>query len=34
MMAVIGGLLTVESASGQYTRVTIELPETAWNSWE
>lgn len=34
MMAVIGGLLTVASAPGQYTRVTLEMPETAWNSWE
>jgi two-component sensor histidine kinase len=34
MMAVIGGLLTVESAPGQYTRVTIELPEMAWQNWE
>jgi signal transduction histidine kinase len=34
MMAVIGGILKVESATGQYTRVTIELPETAWQNWE
>jgi signal transduction histidine kinase len=34
MMAVIGGLLMVESAPGQYTRVTLELPETAWQRWE
>jgi signal transduction histidine kinase len=30
MMAVIGGFLTVESAPGRYTRVTLELPESAW----
>jgi signal transduction histidine kinase len=34
MMAVIGGLLTVESVPGQYTRVSIELPEIAWQNWE
>ena len=34
MMAVIGGLLTIESAPGQNTRVIVELPETAWQSWE
>ncbi|MEJ2348272.1 MAG: ATP-binding protein [Anaerolineales bacterium] len=33
MMAVIGGFLSVESAQGQYTRVTLELPEAAWQSW-
>jgi hypothetical protein len=30
MMAVIGGTLTVESASGQYTRVVLSLPHEAW----
>jgi signal transduction histidine kinase len=30
MMAVIGGYLIVESAPGQYTRVTLEVPESAW----
>jgi signal transduction histidine kinase len=33
MMAVIGGFLSVESAQGQYTRVTLELPEAALQSW-
>jgi signal transduction histidine kinase len=32
MMAVIGGYLTVESAPGQHTRVTLEVPESAWQS--
>jgi signal transduction histidine kinase len=30
MMAVIGGTLAVESAPGKYTRVTLEVPESAW----
>ena len=34
MMAVIGGFLSVESAPGQYTRITLELPESARQSWE
>jgi signal transduction histidine kinase len=34
MMAVIGGLLTIESSPGHNTRVTLELPETAWQNWE
>jgi hypothetical protein len=34
MMAVIGGHLMIESAPEQYTRVTLELPETAWQNWE
>jgi signal transduction histidine kinase len=34
MMAVIGGLLTIESTPGQFTRVNVELPETAWKNWE
>lgn len=33
MMAVIGGVLSVESARGQYTRVTLELPQAALQSW-
>lgn len=34
MMAVIGGFLTVDSAPGQYTCVTLELPGSAWQNWE
>jgi signal transduction histidine kinase len=32
MMAVIGGSMTVESAPGQHTRITLEVPELAWQS--
>jgi len=34
MKAVIGGSLAVESKSGHFTLVTIELPEASWQSWE
>ena len=34
MMAVVGGSLSVESAPGQYTRVVVELPDSAWKNWE
>ncbi|HVO42806.1 MAG TPA: ATP-binding protein [Aggregatilineales bacterium] len=31
MMAVIGGMLTVESAPGKFTRVVLSLPHEAWS---
>jgi signal transduction histidine kinase len=30
MMAVIGGILTTDSVPGQYTRVTLSLPQENW----
>jgi signal transduction histidine kinase len=33
MMAVINGSLSVESAPGEFTRVILELPESALESW-
>jgi signal transduction histidine kinase len=30
MMAVVGGTLTIESAPGAYTRVSLTLPEGMW----
>ncbi|MDX1437659.1 MAG: hypothetical protein R3335_12650, partial [Anaerolineales bacterium] len=33
MMAVINGSLSVESAAGEYTRVVLELPESALETW-